>query len=61
MDGELMGRPLTGGLFISKSIKATRLGRQLFLYSPITIAERFWFVHIQPKTRELDAERSPVA
>jgi hypothetical protein len=43
-----------------KSTKATRLGRQWLLYLPMTIAERFRFVHIQPKTRELDAERRPV-
>ena len=28
---------------------------------PVTVAERFHFVHIQPKSGELDAKRRPIS
>ena len=46
---------------VSKSITATRLGRQWLLFLPVAITKRRGFVHIQPKTGKLHTKRGPVA
>jgi len=45
---------------VSKSTTARRLGKQWLLYLPVAITKRFGFIHVQPKTRELDTEGGPV-